>query len=352
MNPVLIDLFSGCGGVTQGFKNQGYQVLAAVEWDPIVAKTYTINHPMVEMYQNDIQNVDPKEMMDRCNLRTGELTVLSVCAPCQPFSRQTRTNKKDNRTKLVLEMIRFVAILKPQFIIMENVPGLGKGKNKKVLDKLLRVLRDNLEYNVLEPQVVDSVSYGVPQFRKRLILIGSRDKIALSMPEIDYVSPEEAMLCDKEPWRTVQDAFEGLSPLGPGQKSDTDSLHRARNHKPLTIKRLEYIPPNGGSRSSLPEELVLDCHKRCNGYNDVYGRMDFGQPSNTLTTGCTNVTKGRFAHPTANRAITPREAARLQTFPDSYRFMGGYDQISIQIGNAVPILLAEAFAEYFYQLWK
>lgn len=129
-------------------------------------------------------------------------------------------------------------------------------------------------------------------------------------------------------------------------------MHKARKHKPLSLERLRHIPHNGGSRDGLPFELQLACHKNGKnvGYHDVYGRMDFNRPSNTLTTGCTNFTKGRFAHPTSDRAITPREAARLQTFPDSYQFYGSYEQISAQIGNAVPVKLAEVFAHYFFEL--
>lgn len=350
MKPTLIDLFSGCGGVTQGFKEQGFQVLAAVEWDPSAAQTYRKNHPEVIVYEDDIRNVQPKEVMERCGLRREQLTVLSVCAPCQPFSRQNRLSKEDERTKLVLETLRFAAIFRPKYMLMENVPGLNKGQNKRILDRLIKALRENLKYTVLEPQVVDAVDYGVPQFRKRLILLCSRDHVTLSIPDTTHVSPKEEQQ-SKDVWRTVKDSFEGIHRLASGKKSRTDPLHQSRNHTPLNLERLMHIPRNGGSRHSLPEHLQLACHKKGGtGYNDVYGRMDFYKPANTLTTGCTNFTKGRYAHPTANRAITLREAARLQTFPDSYQFVGNYDQISTQIGNAVPVGLAETFAKHFYQL--
>ncbi|MCB9138934.1 MAG: DNA cytosine methyltransferase [Caldilineaceae bacterium] len=350
MKPTLIDLFSGCGGVTQGFKNQGFQVLAAVEWDSITAETYRKNHSEVMMYEDDIRNIQPKEMLKRCGLHQGELTVLSVCAPCQPFSRQNRLPKEDSRTKLVLETLRFVAVLRPKYILMENVPGLNKGKNKKILNKLIKVLHDNLNYNVLDPYIVDAVNYGVPQFRKRLILLCSREDIPLSIPETTHASPKEKQN-GKGNWLTVKDAFQGIHKLASGWKSRTDPMHQARNHTSLNLERLKHIPKNGGSRHSLPDHLQLACHKKGGtGYNDVYGRMDFRKPANTLTTGCTNFTKGRYAHPTANRAITPREAARLQTFPDFYKFEGSYDHISVQIGNAVPVGLAETFAKYFCEL--
>lgn len=167
-----------------------------------------------------------------------------------------------------------------------------------------------------------------------------------------HASPKDAEGEGKLRWRTVKDAFDGISKLASGQKSKTDPMHKSRKHSPLNLERLHHTPKNGGSRKDWPENLQLACHKNKKGigYNDVYGRMDFHKPSNTLTTGCTNITKGRYAHPTANRAITLREAARLQTFPDAYTFYGSQDQISTQIGNAVPVLLIEVFARYFASL--
>jgi len=351
--PTLIDIYSGAGGVTQGFKNHNFKILAAIEYDQTIAYTYKTNHPEVMMYDRDIKSIHPKEVLKDCGLKRGELTVLSVCAPCQPFSRQTRLTREDNRTKLVLEMIRFVAVLRPQFAIMENVPGLGKGKNKSILDKLINVLRDKLRYKVHEPVVVDAVNYGVPQFRKRLILLCSREDIDLDVPTETHASPNTAEKLGKIPWQTVGDAFVDIHSLAAGQTSRTDPMHKARLHTTINMERLRHIPKNGGSRHDLPEHLVLACHKKKNtGYNDVYGRLDSKRPANTLTTGCTNLTKGRFAHPTANRAITPREAAKLQTFPKDYVFQGSYDQISAQIGNAVPVNFAEVFAKYFYSLWQ
>lgn len=349
--PTMIDLFSGCGGVTAGFKAKGFKVLAAVEFDPITAQTYRLNHPEVVLYVEDIRSISPKEMMERCKLRSGQLTVLSVCAPCQPFSKQNRYRNADERASLVLEAVRFVEALHPAFLFVENVPGLKQ--NSEILDKMVGDL-EKLGYRMSVPAIVDAVNYGVPQFRKRFILLGTSLDIELGIPDTTHASPEEATRLEKNEWLTVRDAFAGLQNLNSGEESKTDPLHKARKHSPLSLERLRHIPHNGGSRDRLPVELQLACHRngRNVGYHDVYGRMNFDRPSNTLTTGCTNFTKGRFAHPTSDRSITPREAARLQTFPDSYQFYGSYEQISIQIGNAVPVRLAEVFAHYFYELWR
>jgi len=348
--PTMIDLFSGCGGVTAGFKAAGFQVLAAVELDRVVAQTYRLNHPEVILYKKDIRNVCPTTMMEDCKLESGQLTVLSVCAPCQPFSRLNRFRDGDERAFLVLEAIRFVDVLRPQFLFVENVPGLRR--NPDILDRLIgRLVQSG--YRVSAPAIIDAVNYGVPQFRKRFILLGSIYDIELRIPEPTHASPKEAAWSKRKKWLTVRDAFAGLQDLKSGEASEIDPLHKARKHTTLSLERLRHIPHNGGSRGSLPIELQLAGHRdgRNVGYYDVYGRMDFDKPSNTLTAGCTNFTKGRFAHPTSDRAITLREAARLQTFPDSYRFCGSYEQISAQIGNAVPVKLAEVFARHFFKLW-
>jgi DNA (cytosine-5)-methyltransferase 1 len=349
--PTLIDLFSGCGGVTTGFKLAGFKVLAAVELDDVVAQTYRLNHPEVRLYEEDIRKVSPEAIMEQCELHPGQLTVLSVCAPCQPFSKQNRYRRTDSRASLVLETIRFTEVLRPTFLFIENVPGLGQSPD--ILDLLLGGLT-KLGYKMSNPTVVDAVNYGVPQFRKRFILLGTDLDIELKIPEATHASPEEADRLGKKKWLTVKDAFDGLEVLQAGERSKTDPLHKARKHTPLSLERLRYIPHNGGSRDSLPNDLQLACHRNGKnvGFHDVYGRMDFNKPSNTLTAGCTNFTKGRFAHPIYDRAITLREAARLQTFPDSYLFHGNYEQISAQIGNAVPVKLAEVFAHYFYDLWN
>lgn len=349
--PTMIDLFSGCGGVTTGFKAKGFKVLAAVEFDRVTAQTYRLNHPEVALYVKDIRDISPEEIMARCKLGSGQLAVLSVCAPCQPFSKQNRYRNADERASLVLEAVRFVEALHPLFLFVENVPGLKQ--NPDILDRLVGDL-EKLDYRVSAPAIVDAVDYGVPQFRKRFILLGTCLDIELRIPEATHASPKEAARLGKKEWLTVRDAFVRLQNLSSGEESNTDPLHKARKHTPLSLERLRHIPHNGGSRDSLPIELQLACHRngRNVGYHDVYGRLDFDRPSNTLTTGCTNFTKGRFAHPTSDRAITPREAARLQTFPDTYRFYGSYEQISTQIGNAVPVKLAEIFAYYFHELWE
>ena len=350
-NLTMIDLFSGCGGVTTGFKAAGFQPLAAVEYDHAAAQTYRLNHPEVVLYEEDIRNISPDKMMSDCKIESGQLTVLSACSPCQPFSTLNRSKIGYERAFLILEVIRFAEKLQPKFLFMENVSGLKK--DPKILDKLVSKLKE-LGYKVTWA-IIDAVNYGVPQFRKRLILLSTIFDVEIRIPDPTHAPTEEAALLGilgQEKWLTVRDAFAGLQDLNNGEASETDPLHKARKHAPLVLERLKHIPHDGGSRKSLPPELQLPRFRDNNylGYDDIYGRMAFDKPSNTLTTGCTSLTQGRFAHPTSDRSITLREAARLQTFPDSYRFYGSYGQIATQIGNAVPVRLAEVFAHYFRQL--
>jgi len=346
--PTMVDLFAGCGGLTTGFKAAGFRVVAAVEVDPVAAQTYRLNHPEVVLYQEDIRNLLPARIARDCDVHTGRLTVLSACAPCQPFSRIGRRDRNDERAPLALEPVRFAAELRPLFVCIENVPGLGRRRD--ILGRLVGGL-ERLGYRAYYG-IVDAADYGVPQFRKRLVLLATAADVELRMPEPTHASPRDAVRLGKKKWVTVREAFEGLGSLRSGEASNIDPLHRSRKHTPLSLERLRHIRRNGGSRDSLPPELRVACHegRRNVGYHDAYGRMSFDRPSNTLTSGCTNFTKGRFGHPTEDRSITLREAARLQTFPDSYRFHGTYEQISTQIGNAVPVKLAEALATYLRQV--
>jgi len=346
--PTMIDLFAGCGGVTTGFKAAGYVVLAAVENDPIAAMTYRLNHPEVMLCEADIRRISPQSLGAKLNARA--LTVLCASPPCQPFSRHNRLKKGYERADLTLEIPRFAEVLRPAFLFIENVPGLMN--DLKIINQLINLLGE-IGYKVAKPKVVNGVYYGIPQFRKRCIILATRLEVPLDIPQPTHLPPQYARRLGKATWLTVRDAFAGLPPLQSGECSPDDPLHRARRHHPLSLKRLQHISPNGGSRTCLPDDLQLACHKRSKrtvGYCDVYGRMDFDKPANTLTTGCTNFTKGRFAHPVFDRSITPREAARLQTFPDDYAFFGNYEQISTQIGNAVPVRFAELFARHFIKL--
>ncbi|RKO68085.1 DNA cytosine methyltransferase [Desulfofundulus salinus] len=329
-----VDLYCGCGGVTEGLKQSGFRVVAAVDNDPVACKTYRKNHPEVNLYESDIENVDPM-IIRREDLKGCDVDLLVVCAPCQPFSSLNRNKGRDGRADLILQTVRFARVLRPAVIFLENVPGLTR--YDEIISKLKEELRE-LGYRVGGPHKINAADYMVPQRRTRCILMVTR---LIDPPQPPPpLTPEGSRI-------TVRATIGKLRPLKSGEKDPCDPLHAARKHNELTIKRLSHIPKDGGSRSSLPSELQLKCHKGHDGHPDVYGRMAWDSLAPTLTTGCTDVTKGRFAHPEQDRAITLREAALLQTFPKTYEFAGGPTAIARQIGNAVPVEMVKALAPTF-----
>ena len=337
--PIAIDLFCGCGGVTEGLKQSGFEVLAAVDNDPISCSTYRMNHPEVRLFENDICTLDPQVIKEMCSGSGRTVDLLIVCAPCQPFSGLNKNPDNDPRATLILQAIRFARILNPKFIFFENVPGLSR--HTQIINKL-KIELTTLGYFFNNPTQINAADYNVPQRRIRYIMIASHQE-NISIPPI--VTPEGNRF-------TVRQAISFLPPVNNSNDRNYDSLHRMRHHSPLTIKRLANIPPNGGSRHDLPYDLWLDCHKKLsqentNRFSDVFGRMHWDDVAPTLTTGCTDVTKGRFTHPDQNRAITAREAALLQTFPLNYKFCGTSNDIAKQIGNAVPVNLVKYLAPIF-----
>lgn len=322
-----IDLFAGAGGTTQGLVDAGYTVLAAIENDPDAAKSYAANHPDVDLRDVDILTVDPAEMRDK----HGVVDVLTACPPCQGFSTLGRQDPDDERNDLVASVVDFADALEPRAILLENVPGLGADGR---LDDLEAALRDRY---VARRYVVDAADFGVPQHRRRIIVVLVRLPFDRDDLPTDLIA-------------ALPDSFDvAVRPSGPvidlaGALNDTtDSVHRARTPSKLTVERISVMPVGGG-RLDLPEHLRLKCHDRLEGTHatSIYGRIDPTKPSPTMTTRCTTPSCGRFAHPTENRGLSLREAALLQSFPPAYRFYGNYGQVERQIGNAVPVRLAHA----------
>ena len=321
-----IDLFCGCGAISLGLKEAGFSVLSAVDFDETACATYRKNHPEVHLVEKDIRKIEPTDLLPD---GPAPIDLMVVCAPCQPFSNQNKYRDGDKRATLILQSLRFAQILQPRLILFENVPGLVSAKNSSLINQL-NIGLQTLGYNISNPLKIDAADYSVPQRRIRCIMFASRGEL----PEVPPPLTPKGMR------KTVRMTIEDLETLSSGETSHLDPYHFARKHSEIALKRMQRIPPNGGDRFSLPPELILPCHKGKKGYPDVYGRMYWDDVAPTLTTGCTDVTRGRFMHPTDNRAITLREAARLQTFPDSFIFAGNSGSIAQQIGNAVPVQLA------------
>ena len=326
-----VDLFSGAGGATQGLRIAGYKVLAAVESDPVAAATYVVNHPRVRVYTQDIRELEAETLLHDLNLRRGEIAVLKACPPCQGFSSLRRGRVADERNDLVREVWRFIEVLRPLTFAVENVPGL---RHDARLELLIRQARA-IGYRVRD-YVVDAHDFGVPQRRRRLLVLGVRSPDASAFPtDLREVLPHAFR-------RPAPDALAVLT-RGHGWLPEGDVLHRPRSHSPMVQLRLQTLPVNG-DRFSLPLDQQLECHIKLGrrAATASYGRIPTAGPSPTMTTRCTTPACGAFVHPTEPRAITLREAALLQTFPPQYRFVGFYDEIERQIGNALPVKLGEA----------
>jgi DNA (cytosine-5)-methyltransferase 1 len=318
--PKAIDLFSGCGGLTLGLTQAGFCVIGAIENDALAVETYRANHKRVVIWDKNIKKVDPVEVMRRLKIRPGQLELLAGCPPCQGFSTMKTLNGRigqEVQNDLVFEFLRFVRAIRPKAVMLENVPKLAKNRRfKKLCAKLQR-----LGYEV-NHDILNAANYGVPQRRRRLILVAGRGA------KISFGSPTRRK-------RTVREYFAKLAP----RRAKTDPLHNLQENRSDKVKKLiREIPRNGGSRLDLGKKRQLKCHKRCNGFKDVYGRMAWDDVSPTITGGCFNPSKGRFLHPTKHRAITLREAALLQTFPASYFFSikRGKCPAAQMIGNALP----------------
>jgi DNA (cytosine-5)-methyltransferase 1 len=330
MKLTAIDLFAGAGGATAGLKAAGFDVRAAVEIDATAARSYRLNHPETAVIQSDIRLVTGREILRAARLRRGQLAILQACPPCQTWSSLGKRSPSDPRNELVTVVAGLIEGLRPRGFILENVLGL---RDDERLADLLRRSRD-MGY-VSKVYVVDASDFGVPQRRRRLIVLGSRVAGISALPAAlaDLLPPE----FDRSR-RTVREAIGRLAD-GP------DALHRYRRLGTLAQMRAEALPA-GGRRKDLPERLQLKCHKTLGtrGATAAYGRMAADEVAPTLTTRCTTPACGPYFHPWENRGISLREAALLQTFPADYKFDGHYDEIERQIGNAIPVRLAEAAA--------
>ncbi|NMF01150.1 DNA cytosine methyltransferase [Aneurinibacillus aneurinilyticus] len=369
-----IDLFCGAGGVTEALK-QYFDILCAIEFDPIIAKTYALNHSDNHLIEQDIRTISKEHWLSFTKIKPGELDLLVGTPPCQGFSRHSRKKireNKDGRNKLIMEVFKVANLFQPKFILFENVDNIINFEMFHLfLDAIINLNNNGYKRFSKRPsyhvrfEIVDASNYEVPQKRKRLILIAKRiDQFPNTAATLSF-SPKSVPVI-KDPlaiWPEKRISTElgkylgmfNLKPLAAGETDPDDELHTAGNLSELNLKRIKATPQDGGSRDAWPEELLLDCHKKSNvSYKDVYGRMDSKSYAPTITCGCTKYSKGRFGHPTQDRAISLREAALIQTFPLNYQFTGNIEgipykgskeNIATQIGNAVPVNLAKAFVK-------
>lgn len=344
MKPSVIDLFAGVGGLSLGFEKQGFDVLIANEYDKSIAAAYTENHKKTKMIVGDITSLDLKETFGSY---TGKIDVVIGGPPCQGFSQKgQRKTIHDERNFLFKYYVAIVELVKPRYFVMENVPNLLTAENGffyKEIEELFNKMGYSLEHGVL-----NASDYGVPQNRRRTVIIGKLNGAAPKLPQ-----PKDIKV-------TIWDAISDLAYLESGEgayeqeyknapESDYQKIlrgnskvlynHTVTKHSPLALERLALIPPNAG-REVLPKE-----HLTKSIYSGTWTRMRKDEISVTITTRFDTPSSGKFTHPFLDRAITVREAARIQSFPDDFVFVGNKGSQMKQVGNAVPPLLAAAIAE-------
>jgi DNA (cytosine-5)-methyltransferase 1 len=335
-----IDFFCGAGGLTRGLMDAGLNVVAGIDNDEACRETYEFNTG-VKFIARDVRTVSLEDLRRITKMTDFTNTLFAGCAPCQPFSKQNKGVKRQSDAVLLSDFGRLIRLARPGCVMMENVSGISKVKGFSAFKRFLKTLDDS-GYSY-KWGVVDAKSFGVPQSRLRLVLVGTRLGIA-QMPSPKY-GP------GLRPYRTVRQAIAHFPPVDAGKAHKRIVNHSAASITPLNLERLEHTPLDGGSRLSWPEHLWLACHKTgYDGHSDVYGRLAWDAPAPTLTGRCTSISNGRYGHPEQLRAITLREAAALQSFPDGYVFFGSQKHIAQQIGNAVPVRMAEALGRHILSM--
>ena len=389
----FIDLFAGVGGLAEGFtkallpKNYGLQPTLLVDWDEEAMTTYKLNRPHVPYLLADISKLDEKTIRKNALLNSDtELDFLIGGPPCQGFSALTANRSdriiNDPRNRLMKEFLRFVGLLKPIFVLIENVPNAASYAKGQFITEVKEDL-EKMGYSS-KMQVVVAHDYGVPQLRKRLIILGVQNKYARDIP-LEFPTPKYKKLpfardildgvIDEDdfnsiltPYISVEDAIGDLPPIEAGQEAVAYAMspftdyqasrrlrakmlhnHTARSHGHLFLKKIDKIK-EGLSNRDLAKNRRFDKNRKQEYFSQAYGRLHRNGIAQTITAHFLNPGSGRFLHYGNNRSITVREAARFQSFDDDFKFYGALDTQQRQVGNAVPPLLAKAFAEHFGEM--
>jgi len=344
MRPKVIDLFAGVGGLSLGFEQSGFEVVFANEMDADIAAAYEENHPGVEMLVDDITKIDFEKTIGKYK---GKIAVIIGGPPCQGFSQKgQRKTINDERNFLFKYFIRAVDFVEPDYFVMENVPNLLTAEDGYFKKELLELF-DRIGYK-LKMDILNASDYGVPQNRKRAVIIGKRNGEAPSLPNPSnsHVTIWDAIgdlaFLDSGQGETIQEYH-----IKPNSKYQIEMRHGSKllynhiatNHSKVALERMKMIPPNHG-REVLPEE-----HLTKSIYSGTWTRMRKNEISVTITTRFDTPSSGMFTHPYLDRAITVREAARIQSFPDTFHFIGTKSSQMKQVGNAVPPKLAKAIAD-------
>lgn len=345
----VIDLFSGCGGMSHGFLHARsgdvqYRVLGGLDIDRHAAATYRrmIGRPCLELDVRELKGNVLADALAIWGYDENLPLVLIGCAPCQGFSSHRKKDvRKDVRNELLAAFADVVKVLAPDMVVMENVPEMLYREHWSHFANFTESLKDNA-FKV-RARVENLATFGVPQERYRALVLASRVGERVKMP-LPSLSPSA--------FRTVRDAIGLLPPLLAGERDPQDPMHITSRHRPETLNILRHIPKDGGSRRSLPPGIGPACHTRVDGFRDVYGRLWWDRPAVAITARCRTPSCGRFVHPHQDRGLSVREAGLLQGFPVDFMFEGPFDDKFKQIGNAVSPIFSMALAEHVGLVWN
>lgn len=357
----VIDLFCGVGGLSYGFAHDDhFEIIAANDILPNMAKAYSLNHPTVKVFVDDIKNFNALKVADDFKIKPGEIDIIVGGPPCQAYSTVGKRLIGDPRGKLFQEYYRVLKEFNPKLFLFENVKGLQSMSGGELLETIISLF-ESLGYEV-QYKVLNAADYGAPQIRERIIIIGSKLKSHFNYPEPTHSNSEEPINLftgELKPYLTLEEAISDLPFIKSGEenfnyssdpKNEFQRLmrqnapkklmdHNAPNNSAKLVKIMELLP-DGGTPKDLPENL-----RPSSGFKNTYCRLWWNRPSTTITRNLSTPSSSRCIHPKAPRPLTTREGARIQCFPDNYIFYGSRTDRNLQIGNAVPTFLSNAIAE-------
>ena len=350
-----IELFAGAGGFGTGFKNLGFNIVSANDiWEP-ASRTYCLNHPKVKYIIDDISKINGEKLLDRTGFKNSDIDVIIGGPPCQGFSTLGKRFIEDPRNKLFKEYVRIVNEIQPKIFVMENVSGILSMENGEVLNKIKSSFNE-IGYRV-EYRLLNAAEYGVPQQRERTIFIGTKLNIDIKYPEKTHtLSNNKKLKKAVSLWEAIGDLpqsdnkeiihYDSVETNSYQKKmrnkNDMITNHIPSSHNNKAIELMKYIPKG---KSAWDVEGIPADLKPKSGYGNTYARLNPDEPGMTITRNFACISSSRCIHPFLNRGLTAREAARIQSYPDNYKFIGSKTDIHIQIGNSVPPLLAEKIAE-------
>lgn len=335
MNFTAIDAFSGAGGLTLGLIRAGFAVKLAFDNDVNAIETHKLNiDGRAEVL--DASSTSGAELLNAAGLEVGELDLLAGGPPCQGFSLQRRGPRDDKRNNLVLRYLDWLEEMQPRAFLLENVPAIRGVRGSEFIQAVEDFAR--AQGYAVHARILNAAHFGVPQQRRRAILVGLPKDALFEWPE-----PDEGGI------RTVRQTIGHLPPPPPdGSEHPSYPNHRQDLLSPINLERIKHVP-EGGGRLDLPDHLWLNCHRGNHRHLDTYGRLAWDKPAGTITARFDSFTRGRFGHPDQDRSITLREGASLQSFPEDFTFVGTKVDVARYVGNAVPPLLAECIGRSIFK---